>query len=463
MRELFATLPDEPPPLPPGHLDAVLARGRRSVRRRRIGTAALWAAVVLLLAVLVVPVVQRPVQTTAPSTEPGLPDRLAGYSILTSTVTKAPPGRAIALYGYGNGEMFNMFQSLVVGADGSTYRRVDAMEERNRPSALLAPDGTGVLLGDERGATDDLILVDLTTGERRSIPLGDPVGVRLLAWSPDGRHVAYSAARLTGSGEFGSVNFVEPEVARAGTLRLLDVSSGRSTDVPAIKPAWTAAFAPDSRRLAVQVGQEAHLIDLDGREYGNVDIAVGRELAAGVGWSPDGRFLATVPWLSDGPFNGTTGGDTGHGTFLWKVGDVAFVPVTDTGTPPTAVPDVVRLLGWRSAGRVVVATIDPAGQVALAEVRLGTGTRRTLSRFDTGRTCELGTETCQVFDLHLATGLLPDATVTSAGRPQRGPWPMPLNAAIIGVAVVGVGAACLLWRRARPWWHRRVNTGHGTQ
>ena len=244
-----------------------------------------------------------------------------------------------------------MFQPLVVGADGDTYRRVDAMEERNRPSALLAPDGTRVLLGDERGATGDLILVDLTTGKRRSIPLGDPVGVRLLAWSPDGRHVAYSAAPLTGSGEFGSVNFVEAEVARTGTLRLLDLSSGRSTEVPAIKPAWTAAFAPDSRRLAVQVGQTAHLIDLDGREYGSVHISRGRELAAGVGWSPDGRFLATMPWLSDGPFNGTTGGDTGHGTFLWKVGNVEFVPLTGAGTPPAPVQDVVQLLGWRSRGQ----------------------------------------------------------------------------------------------------------------
>ncbi|PZF96246.1 WD40 repeat domain-containing protein [Micromonospora deserti] len=447
MRELFATLPDDPPPLPPGYLDTVLTRGRRSVRRQRIGAATVWAVVVLLLAVLVVPGVQLPVQTAAPPTTPSLPDRFAGYSMLTSSVSKAPPGRAIALYGYGNGETFNMFQSLVVGADGDTYRRVDAMEERNRPSALLAPDGTRVLLGDDRGATGELILVDLTTGKRRSIPLGDPVGVRLLAWSPDGRHVAYSAAPLTGSGDFGSVNVVDSEVARTGTLRLLDLSTGRSTEVPAIKPAWTAAFAPDSRRLAVQVGQKAHLVDLDGREYGTVQIAEGRELAANVGWSPDGGFLATVPWISEGPFNGTTGGDTGHGTFLWKVGSVDFVPVTGASTPPAPVQDVVRLVGWRSAGSVVVATINTAGHASLAEVQLGAGTRRTLSRFDTGRTCELGMQSCHISDLHLATGLLPELTVRSAGRPRRGPWPMIVNA-VIGVVVLG--AAFLVWRRIRP-------------
>ncbi|GAA4565480.1 hypothetical protein GCM10023176_13700 [Micromonospora coerulea] len=447
MRDLFATLPDEPaPPMPAGYLDTVLTLGRRSARRRRIGTAAVWAVVVLLLAVLVVPGVQLPVQTAAPSTKPSLPDRFAGYSMLTSTVAKAPPGRAVALYGYGNGETFNMFQSLVVGADGETYRRVDAMEDRSRPSALLAPDGTRVLLGDDRGATGDLILVDLTTGKRRSIPLGAPVGVRLLAWSPDGRHVAYSAGPLTGSGEFGTVNVVEAEVARTGTLRLLDLSTGRSTEVPAIRPAWTAAFAPDSRRLAVQVGQKAHLIDLDGHEYGSVQITAGRELAANVAWSPDGRFLATVPWLYDGPFNGTTGGDTGHGTFLWKVGNVEFVPVTGASTPPAPVQDVVQLLGWRSAGSVVVATINAAGHASLAEVQLGSGTRRTMSRFDTGHNCELGMQSCQVFDLQLATGLVPDLTVRHAGRPQRGPWPAALT---IPVATVVPAAALLLWRRMR--------------
>ena len=52
MRELFATLPDDPPPSPPGYLDTVLIRGRRSVRRRRLGTASVWLVVLLVLAVL---------------------------------------------------------------------------------------------------------------------------------------------------------------------------------------------------------------------------------------------------------------------------------------------------------------------------------------------------------------------------------------------------------------------------
>jgi hypothetical protein len=441
MRDLFAALPDDPaPPMPVGYLETVLTLGRRSARRRRVLTAALSAIVVLVLAVVVVPAVPLPVQPAAPSNQPSLPDRFAGYSLLTSTVAKAPPGRAIALYGYGNGEMFNMFQSLVVGADRDTYRQVDAMEERNRPSALLAPDGTRVLLGDDRGTARDLLLVALTTGKRQSIPIGDPVGLRLLAWSPDGRYVAYSAGPLTTSD--GSVNFVDPEVGRTGTLRLLDLSTGRSTEVPAIKPPQTASFAPDSRRLAVQVGPEVHIIDLDGRESGIVPIPDGRELAANVGWSPDGRLFAIVPWAAgNGP------GGTNHGVFLSVAGDVNFLAVTGGGTPPPApVQGVVQFLGWRSAASIVGATANHAGQLSLTEVQLGAGARRTLSRFDTGSTCELGTQTCQVFDLQLAAGLLPDLTVRHADHPQRGPWPAALTTAI---AIAVLAAALLVSRRVR--------------
>ncbi|GAA1883136.1 hypothetical protein GCM10009687_59310 [Asanoa iriomotensis] len=401
------------------------------------------SVVVLLLALMVAGSAPSALRTAGPVAGPSVPDRTAGYSTFTGSVTGAPPGRAIALYGYGNGELFNMFQSLVVGADRDTYRRVDAMEDRDRPSALLAPDGTHVLLGDERGATDDLILVDLATGERRSIPLGATVGVRLLAWSPDGRSVAYSAAPLTDTSEFGSVNVVEPAVARDGTLRLLDVASGSSTDLPSVEPPWTAAFAPDSRRLAVQVGQQVRLIGLDGTEFDTVDIAAGRELAPEVGWSPDGRFLATVPWVGDGP----TGGFTGHGMFLWDSGDVSFVPLDDADSTPTAVPDVARLLGWRSADTMVVATVDDAQHVTLAEVDRATASRRTLSRFDTGSTCELHTQPCMVFDLHLATGLLPDLTVRDAGNPQRGGvGPIIVNSLVVATLL---GAAYLLWRRLR--------------
>ncbi|WP_238013689.1 WD40 repeat domain-containing protein [Dactylosporangium sp. AC04546] len=431
MKDLFATLPDDPaPPLAAGYLDSVLRRGRRSARRRLLGTAAVWTIVVLAVAGLAVPALSLPDRPAAPAAKPSLPERFAGYSVLTGTVGASPAGRAIALYGYGNGELFNMFQPVVAGADRNTYRRVDAMEDRGRPSALLSPDGTSVLLGDDYGATRDLVLVDLTTGRRRSVPIGEPVGVRLLAWSPDGRYVAYSAGAV-GDNPDRMINFVDDEVRRSGELRLLDLATHQSRAFPAVHPAATAAFAGDGGRLAVQVDQRVQLFELDGRSIGTVEIPAGRELAAGVGWTPDGRFLATVP-----------SGFVLHSTFLWNEGDVTFVPVTDGATPPAPVTGVVQVLGWRSATKLVAATL-PMG---LSSIDLTTGARERLSLFDTGSTCELGMQSCQVFDLQLATGLLADATVRPASSPDRGPWPLALT---IPIAVVLLGATYLLWRRLR--------------
>ncbi|HTJ39802.1 MAG TPA: hypothetical protein VL738_41870 [Dactylosporangium sp.] len=437
VKELFAALPDDPaPPLADGYLDEVLVRGRRSVRRRRLANAGVWAVVLLALAALVIPAVPLDARPAAPARHPSLPDRFAGYSLLTSSVERSAPGRVIAIYGYGNGETFNMFQPLVVGADADTYRRVSAMEERGGALGLLSPDGTRVLVGDDRGAAGDLVLVELTSGRRRTIALGAPVGVRLLAWSPDGRYVAYSAAPIGASD--GAIDFVESEVLRHGTLRLLDVASGRIAELGSLSGVSTAAFAPDGARVAVQVAAQVHLLDLNGHEDGVVALDSGRGLVAGVGWSPDGRFLATAPWS----------GGSGHGSFLTDPGDVQFVPVAPQATPPGAVEDVVRMLGWRDAGRIVAATVDsPGGRLSLSEIDLGSGQRRVLSRFDTGRSCELGMQQCEVYDLQLAAGLLPDLAVRHAGSPDRGPWPWILR---IPAAVLLAGALLLWWRLSRP-------------
>ncbi|MEU7865340.1 WD40 repeat domain-containing protein [Dactylosporangium sp. NPDC049140] len=441
MRDLFAALPDDPaPPLADGYLGEVLRRGRRSVRRRRIGTAAAWTAVVLALVAVLLPGVPRPAGPAAPAHRPSLPDRFAGYSTLTSTVERSAPGRAIALYTFGNGETFNMFQSLVVGADADTYRRVDDMERHDLAMGLLSPDGTRVLVGDDRGATSELTLVDLTTGRRRSIGLGAPLGVRPLAWSPDGRYAAYSATALEPS-DMSAGFSVETPVLDHGTLRLLDVETGRSTEIPAIKGPWTAAFAPGGARLAVQVAQDVHLLDLNGHEEGVVPIGAGRGLVAGVGWSPDGRFLATVPWVS---------GTSDHDSFITDNVDATFVPLDPATPTPSPLHDVARVLGWRDPDHAIAAAVNASGRLSLIEITLPTNERRVLSRFDAGSSCELGMQHCEVIDLQLAAGLLPDLDVRTARSPDRGPWPWLLR---VPVAALLTTAAALTWflmrRRAR--------------
>ena len=61
---------------------------------------------------------------------------------------------------------------------------------------------------------------------------------------------------------------------------------------------------------------------------------------------------------------------------------------------PRPISDDDMFLGWRSGDHVLVLTPSPtdSGGEELADVSLDGGARSVLSRFDTGRTCELGME-----------------------------------------------------------------------
>lgn len=72
--------------------------------------------------------------------------------MLTSSMRANPAGRAAAIYTYGNGELFDRWQTLVVGADRDSYRRLDGRMTRRheRPGGnsqeLLAPDGSSLVI-----------------------------------------------------------------------------------------------------------------------------------------------------------------------------------------------------------------------------------------------------------------------------------------------------------------------------
>ena len=445
------------PPLPPGYLPDLLRAGRRSVRRRRITTILSAAAVVVVLLGLAGLV--RPHATSLPpaagiSGAPTLPDRIAPYSSFTGEVSAAPPGRAIMIYHYGSGETLEVWQALALSADGDIYRQLDAADGGSglRPW-LLSPDGGTVILAERRRATSALTVVDLATGNQREVKLPEPTGVQLLAISPDGRYAAYASAPPPDDLRAG--NAIEYEIARIGTVAILDLTTGKTTPVPGLKPVQAAAFAPDGQRLVVQSAMQTLIVTLDGQRERQLALHDGTGIVPRNAWSPDGRTLATTTWRADSwqlLDGSTTSAYVVDADRKFGVYDIA----EDGGLPRPISED--SFLGWHSGDHVLVLTPSPtdSGGEELADVSLHGEARTVLSRFDTGRSCELGIQTCQVFEIEVATGLLQSMTVRPAGEPDTGPWPWPMRLLVAAPFILVAGLAALVFYLVRRSRRRRA-------
>src|SRR5699024_4903071 len=102
-----------------------------------------------------------------------LPEPFPAYSHVASTVERDPAGPALLAFTYGVGVEFMDFpQAVVLGADGTTYRRLNTAEaassgaDQGDPAPfLLSPDGTTIAVG-TTGRSGRLSVVDLRSGAR---------------------------------------------------------------------------------------------------------------------------------------------------------------------------------------------------------------------------------------------------------------------------------------------------------
>lgn len=358
-------------------------------------------------------------QPAAPTDGTVLPTRLAGLSLLTAPVSGAPAGPALLAYVQGgNGPRWlHTLQTVVVGVDGHTYRRVDEAERRGGPAevgtwqdapVLLAPDGTRVAVGSVGSATD-VAVVDLRTG-RTSAHRGRGAGaVRPLAWSPDGTRLAYTVG--------------DTESA------VLDLRTGAST--PLASPATAAAFSPDGRRLAMQGAPDTEveprrairIVDLAGGAVTELAAAGFGVLIAGqAAWSPDGRWLAVAD-------------NAGVGKLDCSISFLPTDPADRTPPPaPVVTAEQIALVGWAAPDRPLVTQGGATGH-------------RTVSGPDLR---PLTTAADATYDLQAATALLPAARVAPAGDPDRGPWPAWLRLAVAATVLAGAGVTWWLWSRRGP-------------
>lgn len=406
----------------PGETQAAVSG--QTTRRRRELVPSLIAAVVLLVVLGAAEVLALfdAHRATGPAT---MPNRIAGYSYLTGSVSDAPPGRAIAVYQHGfNVEFLDFPQAVLLGADDDTYRRVDLAEGRSGANSqgdpaplLLAPDGGRIAVGSYEN-DGSLAVQDLMAGTVTWHPVTPGYSVVPLAWSPDGRYVAalelpeawpYSGSQLSGS--LVLFDLTEPKVIRFADL------TGAST----------AAFAPDSRRLAVQQGATLAVVDLSGRPLQELPLPAGYALVPGTAWSPDGALLAIYPssWNPDAElaFLDATGGTQS-----------APQPIPVGWGPP---------LGWTGPRSLLIrgltsyTSTEGVSDTAIAEVDLSTGVRNQITWVDTDL------ESYGIGTFFLASGLLPEMRIRPAGDAARGPWPWWFRI-VVGVPAALTAAALVL-------------------
>lgn len=361
-------------------------------------------------------------QPATPAGGTVMPARLADLSLLTAPVSTAPAGPAILAYVQGSTgpRWLHTEQTVVLGVDGRTYRRLDEAERRGGPfefgswqdaPVLLAPDGTRVAVGSV-GAAGDVAVVDLRTGRTTRHPAVATGVMHVLAWAPDGTHLAYT------------VDDTESAV--------LDLTTGVSARLAA--PATAAAFAPDGRRLAVQGNPETEVepqrairvLDLAGGAppVQLAPVGFGVLIAGSGAWSPDGRWLAVVDNLGVGKLDCV----------------LSFLPVdpADRTPPPARVATgrQLELLGWAGPDRPLISQdsatghrtiIDPAGMRPLVTAA---------GKEDTS-------------GVQAAGALLPAAQVREVGGADHGPWPVWLRLAAAAAGLAAAGLIWLLWSRRR--------------
>ena len=273
---------------------AGIPAGRRPApgpRRDLVGGVALPLVTALATAALLAPLTEAP---AAPAGAVGFPERIASYSWWTPHLAPAQIEAATMLYQNGFGvELGDIPQSVVLGADGTTYRRLAAAEDRGIPAdqgdpaqSLLSADGTFVVVGGQ-GRDGSVDVVDLAGLDTRSVAVGDGRSAVPLSIDASGRRVL-----LLTSGEELS-RYADPALELRGELALLDLATSRLTPYELPGPAVSAAISPDGSLVAVDTEDAMLVLDAeDGR------IRHERERLAGPlgddAWSPSGTSIAVV-------------------------------------------------------------------------------------------------------------------------------------------------------------------------
>ncbi|GAA3227449.1 WD40 repeat domain-containing protein [Dactylosporangium siamense] len=343
--------------------DDLWRRGRRRHRTRRAVAAAAVVVLVALTALLGAGPLDREAIPAGP--DPAVPARLHLPWPWQASVAGDPRGPAAVLVSGGGTyqtlDAPGTFGSLigVVGRDGS-YRmlRYGYTYLQAGQDVLLSPDGRFVA---GHGTYEHLItsadstmsVVDLSTGRERRYPGAgavDPV-----AWSPDGRRLLirrYDPNQWATDGRPWDGH--DTEESDHGALWLLDLGSGATTrllDYGHTIPG-AAAFAPDGRTVAVQLGRDITLVDVaTGGRRVLATLPAGGLLGGAAAYTADGTGI--------GVFTVVTGctvdcGDRARNARSWRLTMLSSATGAAGATFATFGGATAKLAGWQRDGTAVV-------------------------------------------------------------------------------------------------------------
>ena len=188
-------------------------------------------------------------------------------------------GRFVAYVSYPEGILWRANQ------DGSSpVQLTDSSMSPRLPR--WSPDGTALLFVDFTAQGNAAIYTIPSQGGRapsRLMP-DDPEPETDPSWSPDGRRLVFSNSPEGGQ---------HPQ----SVLRILDMTSGNVTPIPASKGLFAPRWSPDGRSIVAET--------LDGMSLKMLNVATGRWSLLHTGpvgyasWSRDSRYVYSIRWQGD--------------------------------------------------------------------------------------------------------------------------------------------------------------------
>jgi Tol biopolymer transport system component len=243
-------------------------------------------------------------------------------------------------------------QIYIMNADGSNLRLLTD----NNPNVryrypALSPDGTMIAFTRDAAEEHALYVVGIDGNNLRRLS-SSTVSVAEPAWSPDGSKIAYLRGYDTTYGGLANIT------SCGGQIYVIDVFSGKETNLTGSAGGVDPAWSPDGTRIAFSSSRdgnfEIYTMTPQGGEVKRLTNTGGGE--ADPAWSPDGTQIAytsNLPqvrvecgFMSTGrPGQGGIPGEETTSIYIMTAegADHTQLPMTSGGMEPTWSPDGTHL------------------------------------------------------------------------------------------------------------------------